>query len=88
MTRKLYILTLALAVAALPVGAQTTPARERARAALPPEVFERIETIAGDAAREGLPTEPLWDKALEGAAKRVPARCQTLRSIVIHPLFE
>jgi hypothetical protein len=57
---------------ALPAHAQTTPAQERARAVLPPDVFTRVEAIAADAVRDGLPPEPLWDKALEGAAKRVP----------------
>ena len=68
------ILWVTLALAALPAGAQTTPGRERARAVLPPEVFEQVEAITADAARDGLPGEPLWDKALEGAAKRVPAQ--------------
>jgi hypothetical protein len=40
---------------------------------LPPDVFTQVEAIAADAVRGGLPPEPLWDKALEGAAKRVPA---------------
>ncbi len=54
-------------------SAQGIGGRERAREVLPPEIFERVEEITAGAAREGLPVEPLWDKALEGAAKRVPA---------------
>lgn len=60
---------------AAPLAAQTTPTgRERARAALPPEVFEQIDGVVTGAAQAGLPTEALWDKALEGAAKKVPAQ--------------
>lgn len=47
-------------------------ARDRAREALPPEVFREIETMANAAGEEGLPTEPLFNKALEGLAKGVP----------------
>jgi len=57
-------------VAAL--GAQET-ARERARVALPENVFRGIEVLAQEAARNGIPTDPLFSKALEGLAKRVPA---------------
>ena len=60
---------------ALPAHAQTElgSAQERARAVLPGAVFAQVEAIAAEAVRGGLPPEPLWDKALEGAAKRVPA---------------
>ena len=55
-------------------GAQTPTSRDRARGALPPDVFQQVDEVVTSAARDGLPTEPLWDKALEGAAKRVPAQ--------------
>jgi hypothetical protein len=45
---------------------------ERIRQAFPPEAVAQIETIVVDAEAAGIPTEPLLDKALEGAAKRVP----------------
>jgi hypothetical protein len=45
---------------------------ERIRQAFPPDAVAQIETIIVDAEAAGIPTEPLLDKALEGAAKRVP----------------
>ena len=71
---KAMVSTLGVALAlALPAAGQTIDGRERARAALPSAVFEQVEQIAAAAARDGLPVRPLWDKALEGGAKRVPA---------------
>lgn len=46
--------------------------RERARETLPAQVFERIDALAAEHARNGIPPEPLFNKALEGMAKRVP----------------
>ena len=46
--------------------------RERARATLPAEVFQQVDQVAAGAAQSGLPVGPIWDKALEGAAKNVP----------------
>ena len=46
---------------------------DRIREAFPAEAAERIEAVVGEAAAMGVPTEPLFDKALEGAAKRVPS---------------
>jgi hypothetical protein len=46
--------------------------RERARQALPPAVFDALAALAADAAGDGVPEDPLFDKALEGVAKRVP----------------
>lgn len=54
------------------LGAQEQ-ARERARRALPPEVFQGVEALVGEMAPEGIPGEPLFNKALEGMAKGVPA---------------
>lgn len=45
--------------------------RERARQ-LPPEVLVSVERLAGELEQEGLPSDPLFAKALEGAAKGVP----------------
>ncbi len=58
-------------VGAGPVGAQET-ARDRARETLPPQVFQEVEALAAGARRDGIPEEPLFNKALEGAAKHVP----------------
>ena len=71
MRRVLIALVAGLAVTAS-AGAQTPTGRDRARAALPPEVFQQLDVLVASAIQEGLPAEPLWDKALEGAAKRVP----------------
>lgn len=65
---------LALVFTIGPAGAlqaQDTP-RERARATLPPAVFEGVTAVAEDMAAAGVPAGPLYNKALEGAAKRVP----------------
>ncbi|RMH20443.1 MAG: hypothetical protein D6701_03760 [Gemmatimonadetes bacterium] len=45
---------------------------ERLRRAYPEAAVEQIEQVIAEAARQGLPAEPLYDKALEGAAKRIP----------------
>ncbi|MEZ4423751.1 MAG: hypothetical protein R3E98_10090 [Gemmatimonadota bacterium] len=47
-------------------------AQTRLAQALPPEAVTRIEALVERATRAGAPAEPLYDKALEGAAKRVP----------------
>jgi hypothetical protein len=47
-------------------------ARDRARESLPVPVFESVDALATQVAQEGIPTEPLFNKALEGLAKRVP----------------
>jgi len=47
-------------------------ARERARASIPAGLFREIDAVASTARQEGLPTEPLFNKALEGLAKGVP----------------
>ncbi|MGK7310893.1 MAG: hypothetical protein ACN0LA_01520 [Candidatus Longimicrobiales bacterium M2_2A_002] len=68
---------LALAVAVVPVTAQqsgqdTDPRLERIRAELPQGVLERVEARIAAARSEGIPVEPLMDKAVEGIAKQVP----------------
>lgn len=47
--------------------------RERLREAFPAEAVGQIEEILARAEAAGVPSEPLLAKALEGAAKRVPA---------------
>ena len=68
----------ALIVAAAPVTAQdpdteqVDPRLERIRAELPEGVLEQVEARLEAALAEGLPVEPLLDKAVEGISKRVP----------------
>jgi len=47
-------------------------ARERAERTLPPDVFAGITALGEEMEGVGVPAEPLYNKALEGAAKRVP----------------
>ena len=53
------------------LGAQET-VRDRARESLPAQVFQSLDALATEAAAEGIPAEPLYNKALEGMAKHVP----------------
>ncbi len=63
----------ALTVAVMPVSAQDVdPRMERIRAQLPQGAVQQIEARIQAARSEGLPVEPLLDKAVEGIAKRVP----------------
>ena len=48
-------------------------ARARAQRTLPPRVFENLEALASELSASGIPDEPLFNKALEGMAKRVPS---------------
>lgn len=69
------ILTLALVALALwaaPAGAQQS-SRARAQDALPAELFSRVDALARASEAEGIPADFLFNKALEGMAKRVPA---------------
>lgn len=65
-------LALALNASAYADGHAQDSARERAQATLPPEVLSDLSSLASSLAAEGVPEEPLYQKALEGAAKRVP----------------
>lgn len=56
-----------LIAAAAPLAAQAPRARLAGR--VPPATLEALDSIVEDAARTGLPTEPLIQKALEGGAK-------------------
>lgn len=61
---------MALLVAlAPPLTAQVT--RDRLTGRVPPATIPAVDSIVQDAARAGLPTEPLIQKALEGGAKGV-----------------
>jgi len=72
MRRTFILVAVATWIAANGVGAQET-ARERAQRALPPDVFRELSALADEVGTNGVPTEPLYVKALEGAAKRVPS---------------
>jgi hypothetical protein len=68
-----------LAVSTGAVGAQEPnqltgqeTVRERARESLPANVFQEVDALATELDRDGIPAEPLFNKALEGMAKRVP----------------
>jgi hypothetical protein len=69
--RGMLTLTVLLAVSPGTLRAQET-ARERARDALPLQVFQELDALASEAGQEGIPEELLFNKALEGVAKRVP----------------
>lgn len=68
----------AMMVAALigvswPQGASgQTAKRDRVAEVFPTEAVSRIDAIAAEAASVGVAAEPIYDKALEGAAKGVP----------------
>jgi len=53
------------------LSAQET-ARARAQRELPAELFQNLTGLADDMSAAGIPDEPLFNKALEGMAKRVP----------------
>jgi len=63
---------LMMAALAMPVSAQVADLRERAREVLPADAFRELESLAGAALEEGIPTDPLFDKAVEGVAKGIP----------------
>lgn len=70
-TRALVGLSLLLAS---PVAAGAQQDRlARLREAYSAEAMARIESIVTDARQAGVPIGPIYNKALEGAAKRVPA---------------
>jgi hypothetical protein len=65
-------LGLLLALLAAPLAAQSV--RDRLEGRVPTEALAAVDSLVQVAAKEGLPTEPLVQKALEGGAKHVPAR--------------
>lgn len=71
--RTILGLTLALGLGTLPVAAQEVDGRlARIRSELPAPAVQQIEELIASAQEQGLPVEPLLDKAVEGIAKRVP----------------
>lgn len=48
-------------------------ARQRAEQTLPADVYRELVELASVSEASGVPPEPLFNKALEGAAKRVPS---------------
>lgn len=55
----------------LPLAGQETP-RDQARELLPDSVFAQLEEMVDAAARDGVPEDALFIKALEGVSKNVP----------------
>lgn len=63
---------LALLAAAPGTGAQTAVARPPLEQRLDPQLLAELQPVFAAARRDSLPVRALEDKALEGAAKRVP----------------
>ena len=68
----ILLTAITLAVGNSPVFAQEN-ARERAQTVLPAQVFANLDALAIELNDEGIPSDPVFNKALEGMAKRVPA---------------
>jgi len=68
--RAALVIVILATIVAPPLAGQTRV--ERLRAAYSVEDAATIEALIGEAADQGLPTDALYDKALEGAAKRMP----------------
>lgn len=66
------LLSLAGSPGALSAQAAPETARARAERTLPPEVFRDVSALAQELEASGVPSEALFNKALEGSAKRVP----------------
>lgn len=71
MRRFTLLVATGLLLAAGTLEAQET-ARMRAERVLPPDVFRDVSTLADQVSEAGIPDEALFNKALEGMAKRVP----------------
>jgi hypothetical protein len=71
MTRTILTLAVAFCLSATGLFAQES-ARARAQRTLPADVYRDLSTLADEMSAAGIPDEPLYAKALEGAAKRVP----------------
>ena len=69
---KRLILSFGILLATGAAASAQTPL-ERAKAELPPGAARALDQAVAAAHARGLPTEPLVDKALEGAAKHAPA---------------
>jgi len=66
------ILSLTILALVSTAGAAQETARERAARTLTPDVYAELSQLATEASASGVPDEPLFTKALEGTAKRVP----------------
>ena len=62
---------LALAMLVTPGAQAQESARARAQRTLPADVFANVSALAADGSSSGIPDGPLFNKALEGMAKRV-----------------
>lgn len=69
--RSTFLTVATLTLAATGLTAQES-ARERAQRVLAPDVYAQLTELATEVSATGVPDEPLYTKALEGAAKRVP----------------
>jgi hypothetical protein len=72
MRNSILMVAIALSLGTSPALAQEN-ARERAQTVLPAPVFANLDALASELADEGIPSDPVFNKALEGMAKRVPA---------------
>lgn len=72
MRRTILMLTAASWLSAGGLAGQET-ARDRAQSAVSPDLFRELTTLVDEMAASDIPGEPLYIKALEGTAKRVPA---------------
>ena len=77
-TRSLILVTALAAASSNALLGQDRVAR--LREAYSPEAAAQIEAVVEAAGRDGVPVGPLYDKALEGAAKRVPPGTAALSS--------
>ena len=68
----ILLTAITLSLGSAPALAQEN-ARERAQTVLPAPVFANLDALATDLAQDGIPSDPIFNKALEGMAKRVPA---------------
>jgi hypothetical protein len=66
---KRWVVLVCAALLAVPLGAQSVRGRLEGR--IPSEAIPAVDSLIQFAAQEGLPTEPLIQKALEGGAKHV-----------------
>jgi len=71
MRRTILVLTVATALFGAGLDAQVT-ARDRAQQALSADMFRDLTTLADEMRTLDIPAEPIYVKALEGNAKRVP----------------
>ena len=72
MSRRRLLLALTLTAWPAVMHAQSPRARLESRG-LPAELVQQVVQIAADATAQGLPADPVVDKAIEGFAKHVPS---------------